>query len=274
MVPPASPPPPPRSAFAQGASAQLFDLGDGRVLKLFRASVSDEMIAREAAASAHAARCGIPTAAAIERREQDGQRGIVYPRLDGPTAMAWIRRHPMRAAQMLDRMGATLRAVHAAQAPADLRSLKQVLATDIAYGPASPGLQKAAIAYLETLPDGAALSHGDFHLGNVMMTAQGLAVIDWSKAAAGHPAADMVRSEMLMRFGVGPNDWVTNLWRDWAARRMRRSYLAGAGVTPDMLARWRPVVALAWLRARDAGRTSAFRRYLNAALARAGLPTD
>ena len=272
MLPPAPSPAP--AAFAEGASARLFDLGDGRVLKLFRDSVSDEMIAREAATSAYAAGCGIPTAAAIERQVRDGQRGIVYPRLDGPTAMAWIRRHPLDAAQMLDRMGMLHRTIHAAQAPGDLRSLKQVLATDIAYGPASPSLQKAAIAYLETLPDGSALTHGDFHLGNVMMTAQGLAVIDWSKAAAGHPAADAVRAEMLMRFGVGPDDWITNLWRDWAVRRMRQSYLAGETTTARELDRWRPVVALAWLRARDAGRTRAFRRYLNAALAGVGMPTD
>jgi hypothetical protein len=42
------------------ASAELFDPDDGRVLKLFRDSVSDEMIAREAVPSAHAASCRSP----------------------------------------------------------------------------------------------------------------------------------------------------------------------------------------------------------------------
>ncbi|WP_234893062.1 phosphotransferase [Sphingobium yanoikuyae] len=148
------------------------------------------------------------------------------------------------------------------------------MATDIAYGPARLALQAAAIAYLDRLPDGNILTHGDFHLGNVMMTPQGMMVIDWSKAAAGHPAADAVRSEMLMRFGIGPADWVTNLWRDWAAVRLRKSYLAASpGVTTRSIDQWRPVVALAWLRARDAGRTPAFLRYLDKALTRAGLPT-
>ncbi|PSO09715.1 MULTISPECIES: phosphotransferase [unclassified Sphingobium] len=132
-------------------------------------------------------------------------------------------------------------------------------------------MQRAAIAYLDGLPDAAALTHGDFHLDNVMMPPQGMRVIDWSKAAAGHPAADAVQSEMLMRFGVGPTDWVTNLWRDWAARRMRRAYLAGSPVTPRDLDQWRAVVALAWLRACDAVRTPAFLRYLNRALRRCGI---
>jgi len=260
----------PQHFIASGASAELFDIGEGLVIKLFRDSVSEEMIAREADASVHAGACGVPSAAAIERRTWDGRRGIVYPRLEGGTVMDWIRRNPMRAGWALDRMGDIHAAMHRAGGGA-LRSLKQVLATDIAYGPAPIALQRAAIAYLETLPVGDALTHGDFHLGNVMMTPQGMMVIDWSKAAAGHPAADAVRSEMLMRFGIGPTDWVTNLWRDWAAGRLHKSYMRSCAVTARDMAQWRPIVALAWLRARDAGRTPAFMRYLDGALRRRGI---
>lgn len=262
---------PPLRPMARGASAELFDLGDGRVLKLFRDTVSDEMIAREIAASVHAGNCGLPTAAAIGRDDREGRRGVLYPRLDGGTLMDWIRRNPMKAGQALDGMAGIHIAMHRKEGGA-LRALKDVLATDIAYGPAPLPVQQAAIAYLQRLPDGRALTHGDFHLGNVMMTPQGMAVIDWSKAAVGHPAADAVRSEMLMRFGIGPADWVTNLWRDWAAGRLRRAYLASSPVTSRELDQWRPVVALAWLRARDAGRNAAFQRYLDKALVQAKLP--
>lgn len=262
---------------ASGASAELFDIGEGLVIKLFRDSVSEEMIAREAHASVHADACGVPTAAAIGRRTWDGRRGIVYPRLEGGTVMDWIRCNPMRAGWALDRMGDIHAAMHGASegmaAGGALRSLKQVLATDIAYGPAPDALQRAAIAYLDMLPEGDALTHGDFHLGNVMMTPQGMMVIDWSKAAAGHPAADAVRSEMLMRFGIGPTDWVTNLWRDWAAGRLGKSHMKSSAVSAQDINAWRPVVALAWLRARDAGRTPAFIRYLETALQQVGLPT-
>ncbi|MBH1999719.1 MAG: aminoglycoside phosphotransferase family protein [Sphingomonadaceae bacterium] len=257
---------------ARGASAELFALDDGRVLKLFRESVSDEMIAREAAASLHASSCGVPAAAAIGRHDLDGRRGILYPHLDGATMMDWIRCNPLRAGWALDQMAAIHSAMHAVSA-GSLRSLKQVLATDIAYGPAPIVVQQAAIAHLEALPDEDRLTHGDFHLGNVMMTPQGMMVIDWSKAAAGHPAADAVRCEMLMRFGIGPSDWVTNLWRDWAALRLNKAYLASSAITRRELDMWRPVVALAWLRARNASRTSSFLRYLNKALRQAGLPT-
>lgn len=260
----------PQRLIAGGESAQLLDLGNGHVLKLFREGVSDEMIARESGASSYAEGCGVPTATAIGQWVWDGRRGIVYPRLEGGTLMDWIRRKPFRAGWALDRMGAMHAAMHQKSGGA-LRPLKQVLATDISHGPAPVALQRAAIAYLNTLPEGHALIHGDFHLSNVMMTPQGMRVIDWSKAASGHPAADAVRSEMLMRFGIGPTDWVTNLWRDWAARRLRKSYMAMGAVSPPDLALWRPVVALAWLRSRDAGRTPAFHHYLDVALRNNGI---
>ena len=106
-----------------------------------------------------------------------------------------------------------------------------------------------------------------------MMTATGLKVIDWSKAAAGHPAADAVRSEMLMRFGDGPDDAITNIWRDWAARRLQRNHLDAMAFSAADMDIWRPVIALAWLRARQAGRNTAFRQYLNKAMIRVGMPS-
>lgn len=132
---------------AKGASAELFDIGGGQVLKLFHDSASNEMIAREADASVRAKMCEVPTVAAIGRQNWNGRRGIIYPRLEGAMVMDWVRRNPMRAGWAIDQMGAIHGAMHRARGEA-LRPLKQVLAADIAYGPAPTALQRAAIAYL------------------------------------------------------------------------------------------------------------------------------
>lgn len=264
--------PDPASVMASGVSADLHDLGDGRVVKLFRPAVSDEMIAREAEMSALAQDSGVSAAPALARGDVEGLRGIVYPQVEGTTMMRWIRQHPLRAGDAIDRIAKAQVAMHQVRG-GNGRRLKEVIATDIAYGPAPAALQQAAIARLAALPDGEALLHGDYHLGNIMTGPDGLTIIDWSKAAIGHPAADLVRTEMLMRFGIGPDDWITNLWRDWAATRLRRSYLVASKVDPTDIDRYRPIVALAWLRARSAGRNKAFQAYLNAALSSADLPT-
>src|SRR3546814_16118314 len=98
-----------------------------------------------------------------------------------------------------------------------------------------------------------------------------MVAIDWSKAARGDFVPDLLRTEMLLRFGEGPQDRLTNMARDWAARHYAVSYRRLAPAL-EHGAEWRAVVALAWLRARAPVRQAAFLAYLNRALAGAGLP--
>lgn len=258
-------------AISSGASSSVRRIEGGRVAKVFHAAVSEEMIEREFAVATHAAECGVPVARPIERIDMPAGRAIIYPEITGPTMLMHMRKHPLGSGSSLRQMGLLHQRIHACTAPA-LRPLKQVLSTDIAYGPASPELQEAAQRLLDSLPDGEALLHGDFHLGNVLVAPEGPTAIDWSKAARGDITADILRTEMLLRFGQGPEDPLTNMARDWAARRY---LLISGGLTPGGLkqvAPWRAVVALAWLRARAPVRQQAFSAYLRRSLSAAGLP--
>jgi aminoglycoside phosphotransferase (APT) family kinase protein len=261
-----------RRLIASGASSRIFDLGDGCVLKLFHDSVSDDMIAREVQVATFAHAQGLPVAQPLDRRITDGQRAIVYPLLAGKALLSALRTQWKKGRALLHDMAALHGDIHEQPAPDDLRSVRQVLETDIQYGPASAALKQAVTAHLHTLPDGDRLLHGDYHIGNIMLTANGMCVIDWAKGARGAPAADVVRTEMLLRFGLGPSDIVTNMWRDWAARIYVGRYLALTGMTEADLMVWRPVVATAWLRARLPVRNRAFHRYLNQSLSACTLP--
>lgn len=255
----------------QGKSSQVFRTGDGAVIKIFHAAVSEEMIQREMMAAQLAASRGLPTAAPTDRIRVRQQSALLYPEIVGPSLSAAIRKTPIAASALLGRMAQVHHAIHG-QAVSGLRTVKSVLRTDIDYGPASASLKSAAAAYLRDLPDGARLLHGDFHLDNIIVSNGDLVILDWAKAAIGEPAADVVRSEMLMRYGEGPSDPITNIWRGWAARRLIGAYRRQGGMTGKQLSLWRPIVALAWLRARPAVRSRAFHAYLNRALRKAGLP--
>lgn len=257
---------------AQGASSRLYALGEGEVVKLFHSAVSDEMIEREEQASRMAAQLGMPAVAALRAVTVEGSRGLVYPRIAGVTLLTAMRKNPWRSGVMMDAMARLQAHMHDARATQGLRGLKDVLRTDIIYGPASDALKQAALGRLAEMPDSDRLLHGDLHVENIMTAGRDLKVIDWSKAALGDPAADAARTEMLMRFGEGPEDPLTVLSRDWAARRWRESYLRESGMERERIASWRALVAIAWLRARKPVRRRAFDRFLHLALAEAGMP--
>lgn len=256
---------------ASGASARVCRVGEGRIIKIFHAAVSEEMIAREYAAATLAAEAGVPAARPLRRLETEEGRAILYPEVNGPTLMRHMRMRPLQSGSRLQEMAALHLRIHDCAAPG-LRSLRQVLRTDILYGPAGRALQDAAVALLEELPEGGRLLHGDFHIRNVLLAPPGMVAIDWSKAARGAITPDLLRTEMLMRFGEGPQDWITNRARDWAARHYAASYRRLAPQGLDHVAGWRAVVALAWLRARAPVRRRAFLAYLNRSLEEAGLP--
>lgn len=256
----------------RGKSSEVLRIGNGKVVKIYHSAVSNEMIQREMTAAGLAASLDLPTVAPFGRVQVKQRSALIYPEISGVPIASAIRKEPFSAAALLTDMAALLQTIHAPHI-SGLRQVKTVLATDIDYGPAPDAVKKAAIDYLEHLPDGDHLLHGDFHIDNILLSDGDLVVLDWAKAAMGHPAADAVRSEMLMRFGEGPADPLTTIWRDWAARHLGRAYRQTSGISNDQLILWRPVVALAWLRARPPVRSRAFTRYLNQALRGAELPT-
>ena len=264
---------PDRAAFiAEGASAEVYRIGDGLVLKLFHEGIEGGIIEREFAAARTIQATGLPVARAVERRAVGGRQGIVYTEIGGRDLLRHIRSRPDQALWAMREMVRLQHAIHQQQVPL-MRSRKAILAEEIELGPVGGALRDAALARLDQLVEGDRLSHGDLHPANLIVTRDGLAVIDWSRAARAAPAADVVRTEMLLRFGPGQSDSRIKGWgRDMAGRHYLRTYQQLSGMEDEALAAWRPLVALAWLKHRAPGRDAAFERYLDDALAQAGLP--
>jgi aminoglycoside phosphotransferase (APT) family kinase protein len=147
-----------------GRTADVYALGERRVLRRYRNGASAE---HEAEAMAYLAAAGFPVPVVHEASGTD----LVLERLDGRDMLAdlsvrpWlVRRHARTLAGLHDRL-------HAIAAPPSLRSR---------FGP------------------GRRMLHLDLHPGNVMLTAAGPVVIDWSNVAAGAPAADAAMAWLIM----------------------------------------------------------------------------
>jgi hypothetical protein len=265
--------PDPAHFVAAGQSAEVFRLEQGQVLKLFHEGVDAGIVEREYRLVQTVQATGLPVAHALELRTVGGRRGIVYTEMRGPDLLAYLKRRPYRWRWALDEMARLQEEIQAQHLPL-LRSRKALLVEDIEGAPIGETLRMAAIERLDQLVEGDRLSHGDLHPANLIVTRQGLAVIDWSRAARGATPTDVVRSEMLMRFGPGQaGKWWEERVRDAAATRYVDAYCRRTDMAPEALAAWRPLVALAWMRHRGSARDAAFEAYLEAALGAAGLPS-
>jgi aminoglycoside phosphotransferase (APT) family kinase protein len=160
MIPPGRP----GRLIGSGRSADVYDVGAGRVLRRYRMRAD---VAAEAALMTHLRAAGFPAPQVFDADGPD----LVMERLTGADMLADLARRPWRVrrhARLLARLHDQL---HAVVAP--------------------PGLR-------QPFGDGTSVLHLDLHPGNVMLTADGPVVIDWSNVAAGPPGADVAVAQLIM----------------------------------------------------------------------------
>jgi uncharacterized protein (TIGR02172 family) len=192
--------PDPTALIGKGYTAEVYAWGEGRVLKLFHTWYAHERAEREfrAARAVHAA--GLPAPAAYELVEIAGRTGIVFERLEGRSLFARLQARPWTLFAAVRRFAELHARIHRCDAPDDLPTLRERIAGGISSaGELSDSEKRTALDYLDRLPDGTAMCHGDFHPENVLLTPRGPVIIDWGRASRGHPLGDVACTVRLMR---------------------------------------------------------------------------
>ncbi|MCY7300479.1 MAG: phosphotransferase [Ilumatobacteraceae bacterium] len=188
----------------RGRAADVFDAGNGRVLRRYR-TPHPGLVEREAVAMRHLRANGAPVPEVFSAEDDE----IVMERINGRSMMDVLTSKPWRAAAIGRQLADVQRRIHAVPA-GDLD--------------------------LPRFSDGNSILHFDLHPDNVMLTDGGPVVIDWSNVAVGDPLADVMFSWMLM--STGEPDQVPMLLRP-IVRRTRQSLVAGfmEGTPTDEVAR-------------------------------------
>lgn len=239
------------SPIGEGRTAQVYAWDDGHILKLYHAWCPPDWVEREANVARAIAESGFPTPAVGEMLELDGRRGIMYERVVGVSMLEDIRHRPWLLLRHACTLADLQAQFHQLSVPG-LYSCRDGLRHSIRRAPHLPeDLRQRVLVALETLPDGTALCHGDFHPGNVLISPAGPVVIDWMTARLGSPWADVTRTSLILTIGVkAAGRQVSPLLR-WASGLFHRTYLARyrslVSHGQAELARWVPVVAAARL---------------------------
>jgi aminoglycoside phosphotransferase (APT) family kinase protein len=190
---------------ARGREAEVWDVGDRTVLKLYLGASNRSRATREASVLSAIRAMGLPVPKVIEEIVLDGRPGLVLERVAGPDMLTTLGRRPWSVLRAGPALARAQVAVNDVPAPIQLPSMKVHLRDRITHSSHLNDAERGhVLRILEALVDGAQLCHGDLHLENLLGAVGRPSIIDWSNAAGGPPAADVARSLVILQFGEAP----------------------------------------------------------------------
>lgn len=186
----------------QGRTADIFELSEDRILKLYKEGFPEEATADEFQISSIVYDQGINCPRPIEKISDNNRHGIIFERVLGTSLLHSIRRNPFlikKCSRILAMLHYELHSRTAIDIP---REQKMVLIDNIQAALILTESEKLAIIdYLKQLPDDDKLCHGDFHPDNILFDRE-FRVIDWMTGAAGNPSGDVARSLIILIYGT------------------------------------------------------------------------
>jgi tRNA A-37 threonylcarbamoyl transferase component Bud32 len=184
----------------EGAMADVHAWAPGQVVKLLKAGVPHRLNRHEARMirAVHAA--GGPAPEVFDEVVVDGRAGIVLSRYDGPTLQYLSRTGAMTSRDVGAILAHVSMRVHKTPPPPQLFLLRDWMEGTLRHkiGALPESMAPGILALIDRLPPGDGLCHADLHPGNIVMTADGPKLIDWTGAVRAPAALDLACSHILL----------------------------------------------------------------------------
>lgn len=226
-----------------GLTANLFRSGE-RAYKVFNRTVGKVEVYSEALKTAAAEEAGIPVARIRQTLWRDGHWALEMDYVQGDNMLKMllqaISQGDMdKAYALVEQLAALHYQIHAGRAYEMPRYSIHIQGMIRCNASLSQAQKDRLLSYLEGMPDGNCLLHGDFHPGNVIFTANSPVILDWFTAGIGPPACDVARTYLNMKHPPVP----------WGSDELDihghyfRAYSRLSGMELDDIRRWFPLVS-------------------------------
>lgn len=179
---------------SKGLTAEVYEWGQDKVLKLYYGRFSDTRVKHDAEIEYAVHEAGVASPAIFDIIDSDGRKGIVMQRIHGKTMAKHVLEEPWNINHYIRQVAALHYKIHQCSAE-KLPSQKETLAAAIEKSSKILGNRvKKVLCYLESLPGGSSVCHGDLHFGNIIISGNNAVAIDWSTACKGNPLGDIART--------------------------------------------------------------------------------
>ncbi|MHA2007246.1 MAG: phosphotransferase [Promethearchaeota archaeon] len=243
----------------KGRSAEVIYWSSNRILKLFYNDFPSHLVDYIFKVDTIVGNILPNSPKALEKIEENGRVGIIYEYIEGIILTEFMGRKFKTVGKGI-RMLAKIHAEMHKHVIKDIYSQKDVFSLAINQKDLLPDKQKKEILeYLEKLPNGNTICHGDLHPENIMVSDDKLYVIDWSNAYSGNPCGDVARTFYVLKYGLAPSDedtlkksFVTRFFfkaiKSLVARTYIKQYQKLTGVSRKDIKKWDLVIYAARLR--------------------------
>lgn len=181
-----------------GRTAEVYEWGQDKVLKLYYDWVPKDWVDSEIEIGYSIYKAGVSSPAIYDIVELEGRNGIAFQRINGKTMLKLIEARPWKGIYFAHHMARLHVEIHSCIAD-KLPSQKEKLTYAIKDLSKMLGdKEKIIIDYLNSLPSGVSVCHGDFHPDNIIVSNKESVVIDWTNAYSGNPLGDVARTCLMI----------------------------------------------------------------------------
>lgn len=189
----------PGKLIGKGMTAEVYLCENNKVLKLFFKKFGRDRVTYEADIGFKIHQTGVPSPAVYGVVEVDDRHGIVFEHIYGKTILKQIEHQSWLISYFSKQMAAIHFDIHSFT-EGNLPSQKKLLADAINLSSDINVTNKNRIlSYLQSLPEGNSVCHGDLHFDNIIVSDGRLIPIDWKNACKGNPMGDVARTCMTIR---------------------------------------------------------------------------
>lgn len=182
----------------KGMTAKVYKWGQDKVLKLYAEGCSEEWVRHEAEIGRKVYEAGVSSPEVFDIVEIEGLRGVVFQRIFGKTITNIIVKEPWRYFDFVHQMAGFHYQIHKHTA-AGLPTQKERFTHTISLSSGILGNRVQKILdYIDGLPDGDNICHGDLYISNLILSKDKLVAIDWTSGYKGDPAGDVARTCLII----------------------------------------------------------------------------